>query len=143
MTILKSEIDIKDYGIKRLKDFVLNNKNLRITQRSDDNLTIHPKLKTTFPFVAKSKSTSNIYYEMYFDKEKATVSYLFKRQTYYSFIVELLLFIILIVLSFFYPKLLMFSLILFIVLLFSGIINILSFFRAKKFFRKEVLPRDM
>jgi hypothetical protein len=100
---------------------------------------VYPKYKSSFPFVSKSKSSLNYYYKFLFNDKKVKVDYVLQKQIYYSLIFEIILIPILVILLFFYPKVLGLLIIFLLALIFSLVSAFISLHKAKLFLRKEIL----
>jgi hypothetical protein len=139
MKVLSKLIEIDSGNIEHFKEKLTTNKFLKVVEHSNNVIDVYPKYKSSFPFVSKSKSSLNYYYKFLFNDKKVKVDYVLQKQIYYSLIFEIILIPILVILLFFYPKVLGLLIIFLLALIFSLVSAFISLHKAKLFLRKEIL----
>lgn len=139
MRVLSKLIKIDLGKIENLRQDLEQNKLLKVIERSENIIEVHPNYKSSLPFTSKSKSSLNYHYKFSFNDEGLKVDYILRKQLYFSLIFEMLLIPILILILFFYPKILVILLIFILALIFSLITTFISLQKAKFFLKKEIL----
>lgn len=122
-----------------IKSRILSRKEFKIVSESDKELIFQPSFGASLPSGKRKKATMNYLYSILFLEDCIIIRYFLKPIILYGTITIALLSIALFVGYFFYPKLFGVAVISILALVFSTVINFISFFRARSFFNRDVL----